>query len=183
MRDAKSEILKFWFEEIKPVQWFQKNQDFDNEIIARFEGDYNLAILDIYDGWVDTDKGCLALIILLDQFPRNMFRGTAQMFATDHKALSVAQHAIDKKFDTMMTLHEKVFCYLPFEHSEDIKDQKTSMALFDPTKTEDPTFHNYAVRHYDVIKKYGRFPHRNELLGRQNTKLEEEYLSQPDSGF
>lgn len=183
MRDAKSEILKFWFEEIKPVQWFQKNPDFDAEIEARFHSDYTLAMLDIYDGWMDSAKGCLALIILLDQFPRNMFRDTPQMFASDHKALNIANHVVDKKFDTMMTVTEKVFAYLPFEHSEDMADQETSLRLFEPTQGDDPTYYTYAKRHYDVIKKFGRFPHRNEILSRQNTKLEEEYLAQPNSGF
>ena len=183
MRDAKSEILKFWFEETKPAQWFQKNSDFDTDIRARFLADYTLAMEDIYDGWMESAKGCLALIILLDQFPRNMFRGSAKMFASDHKALVIAKHAVDKKFDTMMNVHEKVFLYLPFEHSEDMEDQMQSLALFEPTKDSDPTYYAYAKRHYDVIKKFGRFPHRNDVLERQNTKLESEYLAQPNSGF
>lgn len=183
MRDAQSEILKFWFEETKPAQWFQKNPDFDDEIEARFYGDYSLAMLNIYDGWADTAKGALALIILLDQFPRNMFRDTPQMFASDRKALNIANHVLDKKFDDLLSLNEKVFCYLPFEHSEDIADQETSLKLFKPTQDDDPTYYTYAKRHYDVIKKFGRFPHRNDVLGRQNTKLEEEYLAQDGSGF
>ncbi len=183
MRDPKSEILAFWFEETKPAQWFQKNPDFDRDIHARFSGDFTLAMEDIYDGWMDTPKGCLALIILLDQFPRNMFRDSPQMFSGDEKALAVANHAIEKKFDQVMSLHEKVFTYLPFEHSENLDDQETSLRLFESTKDEDPTFYNYAKRHYDVIKKFGRFPHRNPILERNSTKLEEEYLAQPDSGF
>ena len=183
MRNAQSEILKFWFEETKSAQWFQKNPDFDAEIIARFESDYNLASQGMYDGWMNSDKGCLALIILLDQFPRNMFRDTSQMFATDHKALTIAKHAVDKQFDQAMNLHEKVFTYLPFEHSEDIKDQEQSLKLFERTKNEDPTFYDYAIRHYDVIEKFGRFPHRNNILKRDNTQMEEDYLAQPNSGF
>jgi len=183
MRDAKGEILKFWFEETKPAQWFQKNPDFDNDIRARFMGDYTMAMADIYDGWMDDAKGCLALIILLDQFPRNMFRGSPDMFASDNKALKIANHAVVKKFDTMMNINEKVFLYLPFEHSEDLNDQEVSLKLFEPTKDADPTYYTYAKRHYDVIKKFGRFPHRNEILDRQSTKLEQEYLARPDSGF
>ena len=183
MRDAKSDILHFWFEETKPAQWFQKNPDFDNEIIARFEPDYLLAVEGIYDAWLDNDKACLAYIILLDQFPRNMYRDTPRMFATDHMALKAAKHAVAKHYDKVMSLHEKVFLYLPYEHSEDMADQETSLKLFAPTKDDDPTFYNYARRHYDVIKKFGRFPHRNAILERQNTKLEEEYLAKPDSGF
>ena len=183
MRDTKAEILKFWFEETKPAQWFQKNPDFDEDIRARFEPDYILASQDIYDGWMESAKGCLALIILLDQFPRNMYRETPKMFAMDHKALNVAKHAVEKKFDTMMSLHEKVFLYLPYEHSEELVDQEKSLELFKPTEAEDPIFYHYAVRHYDVIKQFGRFPHRNDILERQNTKSAEEYLVQPESGF
>jgi uncharacterized protein (DUF924 family) len=183
MRNAQSEILKFWFDESKPVQWFQKNPDFDADILARFEGDYTLAMMDIYDGWLDSSKGCLALIILLDQFPRNMFRDTPKMFASDHKALTIAKQAVEKKFDSMMSVDEKTFLYLPFEHSEDLEDQQTSLELFEGTKVDNPIYYEYAKRHYDVIKKFGRFPHRNAILNRQNTKLETEYLAQDGSGF
>ena len=183
MRNVKEEILKFWFEEIKPTQWFQKNPNFDDEIRARFHSDYVLAAQDIYDGWTENDKGCLALIILLDQFPRNMFRGRPQMFATDSKALDVAKKAVDKNFDQTLSIDEKTFLYLPFEHSENLLDQEKSLALFKSTKESNPVYYDYAKRHYDVIKKFGRFPHRNDILERQSTKLEEEYLSRPDSGF
>jgi uncharacterized protein (DUF924 family) len=183
MRDVKAEILKFWFEDTKPAQWFQKNPDFDHEITARFESDYVLASHNIYDGWMHDAKSSLALVILLDQFPRNMYRDTPRMYATDDKALKVAKHAIAKKYNTMMGINEKVFLYLPFEHSENLSDQEVSLALFKPTQSIDPTYYNYAKRHYEVIKKFGRFPHRNAILERQSTKLEEEYLSKPDSGF
>jgi uncharacterized protein (DUF924 family) len=183
MRDTQSEILKFWFEETEPEQWFQKNSDFDAAIRNRFDNDYAMAMDGIYDGWMDTPKGCLALIILLDQFPRNMFRDRLQMFASDGKALSIAKHAVAKGFDKDMTLHEKVFTYLPFEHSENLDDQIKSLELFAPTRDENPLFYDYAKKHYDVIKKFGRFPHRNAILERQSTKLEEEYLAKPGSGF
>ena len=177
MRDAKDEILKFWFEETKPAQWFQKNPDFDTEILARFEPDYNLAMEDIYDGWMEDEKGCLALCILLDQFPRNMFRDTPRMFSGDQKARAVSNHALEKNFDQLLNTDEKAFIYLPFEHSENIADQERSVKLFKPLKDDNPIYYDYAVRHYDVIKKFGRFPHRNTILERQSTKLEEEYLA------
>ena len=183
MRDTKSEILKFWFEETEPAQWFQKNSDFDEEIRSRFEPDYTMAVNGIYDGWMTSDKGCLALIILLDQFPRNMYRDTPKMFATDHKALNVAKHAISKNFDQMLGIDEKAFLYLPLEHSEELDDQNTSVLLFEALKDDNPVYFDYAKRHFDVIKKFGRFPHRNAILERQNTKMEEEYLAQPGSGF
>jgi len=183
MRNTQKEILTFWFEDTNPQQWFQKNTDFDEDIRARFESDYQLAIEDIYDGWMETAKGCLALILLLDQFPRNMYRDSPKMVASDHKALAVAKHAISKKFDTMLSTDEKAFMYLPYEHSEDIEDQDISVSLFQNLKDDNPIYYDYAVRHYDVIRKYGRFPHRNVILGRQNTKMEEDYLSDPQAGF
>jgi uncharacterized protein (DUF924 family) len=183
MRDVRQEILSFWFQETKPAQWFQKNPVFDEEIRARFEGDCVLASQDIYDGWMDSDKGCLALVILLDQFPRNMYRGRTQMFATDNKALNVSEHALKKNFDLGMTIDEKAFLYLPFEHSEKMEHQERSLELFEKLKDDNPVYYDYAKRHYDVIRKFGRFPHRNDILERQSTKLEEEYLAKPDSGF
>lgn len=183
MRDTRSDILEFWFSEIKPAQWFEKNSDFDESIRARFEQDYKLAIQGIYDGWQNQPEGALALIILLDQFPRNMYRDTPQAFAGDAKALEVSKQAVAKEFDQTLSVQEKTFMYLPFEHSENIDDQKKSLELFETIKQDDPVVYDYAKRHYDVIKKFGRFPHRNSILERSNTKLEEEYLSQPNSGF
>ena len=107
------QILNFWFSEIKPAQWFQKNPDFDQDIEARFEQDYKLATQGIYDGWQDSSKGALALIILLDQFPRNMYRDTPKAFASDEKALEIARAAVTKKFDSMLSTQEKTFLYLP----------------------------------------------------------------------
>jgi uncharacterized protein (DUF924 family) len=182
MRDAQSEILNFWFNETKPAQWFQKNPDFDQEIHIRFEMDYILASQDIYDAWMDSPKGCLALSILLDQFPRNMYRGTDKMYATDSKALKTAYHTLDKKFDGVLSPIEKVFIYLPLMHSEDINDQIKSLALFQTSQDENATYTLYAQRHFDIIKKFGRFPHRNAILGRINTKLEDEYLEN-NEGF
>jgi len=183
MRDTKNDILKFWFEDSEPKQWFEKNDDFDQEITSRFMADYELAMNDIYNGWGDSADGCLALIILFDQFPRNMFRNTPRMFASDYKALEIANTVLDKKFDTDMDLHQKVFSYLPFEHSEDMADQQTSLKLFKNLQDVGVTYYDYAKQHHDVIKKFGRFPHRNKILGRHSTKLEEEYLAKPGSGF
>ena len=183
MRDIKSNVLDFWFSEIKPSQWFQKNDDFDAEIRARFESDYKLATKGILNAWRDDPKGALALVIMLDQFPRNMYRGTPQSFATDAKALEVSKYAVSKQFDQLLNVQEKTFLYLPFEHSESMEDQERSVQLFSAIKDDDPVVYNYAVKHYDVIKKFGRFPHRNAVLGRENTRGENAYLSQPDSGF
>lgn len=183
MRDIKREILHFWFEETPPALWFQKNDDFDNQIRAKFLPAYKLAADGLCDSWRDTSEGCLALCIILDQFPRNMFRGHPDAFATDSKALAVAKFAIGRGFDQTLSATHRRFLYLPFEHSEELADQERALALFQSMQEEDPLAYDYAVRHYEVIRHYGRFPHRNAILGRKNTPEEHEYLAQPGAGF
>jgi len=183
MRDTKRDILHFWFEETQPQQWFQKNPDFDALIRERFLVTYEMARDGLCDGWRDDAKGCLALCVLLDQFPRNMFRNRPEAFAADAKALLAAKHAISKGFDQILPVIERRFLYLPYEHSEDIADQHKAVALFEAMKDEDPLGYDYALRHLAVIEKFGRFPHRNAALGRDSTPGEEEYLAQPGAGF
>ena len=183
MRDSKQEVIHFWFKETQPQQWFQKNDQFDEQVKERFLSVYELARDGLCDGWKNSAEGCLALCVVLDQFPRNMFRGTPDMFATDMKALLVAKHAISQGFDQVLKPEERRFLYLPFEHSENMNDQKKSVELFEKMKKDDPLGYEYAVRHVEVIEKYGRFPHRNKIIGRESTPEEEEYLAQPNSGF
>ena len=183
MRDLQHEILTFWFEETKPVQWFQKNDDFDELIRSQFDTAYTLARQGILEGWKETPLGCLAYILLLDQFPRNMFRDTAKAFETDPQALEIAKHALDKHFDKTLSPIQKRFIYLPFEHSEDLKDQETSVKLFEKTKKDDPVGYDYAIRHLKIIERFGRFPHRNEILGRKSTPEELTFLKDPDNSF
>lgn len=183
MKNSQSDILSFWFEQIQPQQWFQVNEDFDAEIIARFHDDYEKAKDGIYDDWKKDADGCLALILLLDQFPRNMFRGKPEAFSTDGKALVIAKFALSKGFDQLLTPVKRRFMYLPYEHSENLIDQRKCVELFEKMKKDDPLGYEYAVKHLKVIEKFGRFPHRNKILGRDNTSEEEEYLSQPDAGF
>ena len=183
MRDSKQEVLHFWFKETQPQQWFQKNEQFDEQIRERFKSVYDLARDGLCDDWKRSAEGCLALCIVLDQFPRNMFRDTPDMFATDIKALLVAKHAISQGFDQVLKVQERRFIYLPFEHSENIADQKKAVALFEKIRNDDPVGYDYAVRHLEVIEKHGRFPHRNIILGRENTPEENEYLAQPGAGF
>ncbi len=183
MRDIKQEILHFWFEETPPALWFQKNQDFDQQIRERFLSAYKLAAEGLCDPWRDSAEGCLALCIVLDQFPRNMFRGQRQAFATDDRALNIARFALSRGFDQMLPFIRRRFLYLPFEHSEDLADQKRAVALFKAMAQQDRLSYDYALRHYDVIARYGRFPHRNAILGRENTPDEQEYLAQPGAGF
>lgn len=183
MRDIKHEILHFWFEETQPQQWFQKNADFDTLIRDRFLQTYRLAADGVCDLWRDEAQGCLALCIVLDQFPRNMFRDDPQAFATDAKALLVAKHALARGFDQTLSLQQRRFLYLPFEHSEEWNDQSRAVALFQSIQEEDPLGYDYALRHQAIIERFGRFPHRNIILGRENTAEEDEYLAQPGSGF
>ncbi len=183
MRDIKHEILHFWFEETQPQQWFQKNADFDAAIRDRFLTTYRLAADGVCDLWRDEAEGCLALCIVLDQFPRNMFRDTPEAFMTDARALQVARHAIARGFDQTFAPLRRRFLYLPFEHSEAMADQDRSVALFLSMQETDPLGYEYALRHQAVIGQFGRFPHRNAILGRQNTAEEEEYLVLPGAGF
>lgn len=183
MRDTKQEILHFWFDETRPAQWFQKSDEFDALIRERFMVTYDMARDGLCDGWNRDAKGCLALCVLLDQFPRNMFRGAPSAFATDVKALLIAKHAVAQGFDQILPVIERRFIYLPYEHSEDLADQKKSVALFEKIQKEDPLGYDYALRHYEVIEKFGRFPHRNAVLGRASTPAEQEYLATPGSGF
>lgn len=183
MKDTKNDILDFWFVQTKPAQWFQKNPDFDALIRDRFGADYDLGAAGIYDAWMDSAEGCLALIILLDQFPRNMFRDSARSFSTDEKALFVARHAVQKHFDKTVPADRRRFVYLPFEHSENAADQDQSVTLFSTLKKADPMGYDYAVRHRDIIVRFGRFPHRNAILNRPSTPAEKTYLAEPGSGF
>lgn len=183
MKSSQDDILHFWFEDTKPQQWFQKNPDFDASIKERFEDTYMAAKNGMLDEWRQDSDGCLALCIILDQFPRNMYRDIPQSFATDSNALLVSKYAISKGFDQVMQPLKRRFIYLPFEHSENINDQRRSVELFESMKDDDPLGYEYALKHLDVIERFNRFPHRNAVLGRINTEEEEEYLAQPGSGF
>lgn len=183
MRDTQKDILHFWFEETTPEQWFQKNTDFDREITARFASDFAMALQGVYDRMMGNAEGALALIILLDQFPRNMFRDDAKAFSGDAKALEIARHALSQGYDQAVEPVRRRFLYLPFEHSEVLQDQNKSVALFQSMRGDDLLGYEYAVKHREIIEQFGRFPHRNAALGRVNTPEEEAYLSQPGAGF
>jgi uncharacterized protein (DUF924 family) len=182
------EILSFWFGD-QPLNdapeareaWFNPTPEFDREIADRFLVNYDQTAAGDLDDLMGSAEGCLALVILLDQFPRNMFRGTARAFAADGKALAVARHALDKGFDASLPPVACLFLYLPFEHSEDRADQERSVALFEALGNAH--WLDYAVRHRDIVARFGRFPHRNALLGRTSTAEEEDFLTQPGSSF
>jgi len=183
MSEKQQSILDFWFEESESSQWFQGGTGFDDAITARFLSTYEQAMTGEFDAWQESAEGALALIILLDQMPRNMFRGTPKAFASDDKALKISRHALAKGFDQDLPVQKRRFIYLPLEHSENLDNQHDCVALFEAIKDQDPQGYEYALKHLEVIEKFGRFPHRNEILGRENTALEKEYLAQPDAGF
>lgn len=178
MRDAKSEILTFWFDDTQPQQWFQRSDQFDDLITSRFLDIYRMATDGMFDEWINDAKGCLALCILLDQFPRNMFRGSAESFAMDERARKITDHAIDKGFDQMLSASQRHFLYMPYMHSEEISDQEKSVSLFKALQEDNPIAYKYALSHYEDIKRFGRFPYRNEVLDRKNTPEEDAYLAE-----
>lgn len=176
MKDNRQNIISFWFDETQPQQWFQVNPEFDQVIKERFAETYELAASGVCDEWKKDAQGCLALCILLDQFPRNMFRGDKKAFATDNQALLVAKHAIHRGFDQILVPMKRRFLYMPFMHSEHLNDQKKSVELFETMQVEDPMGYEHALRHYREIERFDRFPYRNKALARDNTPEEDEYL-------
>jgi len=180
-------ILSFWFGEPLEMRkvWFAKDPAFDAEIRSRFLNTYEQAAADQLDAWSNSPKSCLALIIVLDQFPRNLFRGEARSFATDAKALKIAKSAIAQNFDQQVPPLQRFFFYLPLEHSENLDDQNESVRRFQAFENspELRQTYDYAVRHRAVIQQFGRFPHRNRMLDRSSTSAEIEFLKQPGSSF
>lgn len=168
-----TEVLAFW-REAGPDLWFKHDEGFDASISARFAATYGDAAADLLNTWENSPEGALALVIVLDQFPRNMFRGNARSFATDIRARAVAERAIAKGFDGKTAMPERVFFYLPFEHSEDLADQERAVALIG--STGDADLLKWAQLHADIIRRFGRFPHRNALLGRTSTPQEQAFL-------
>ena len=189
-RRRSDEVLDFWFgREGDPgyggfrEEWFTKNPEFDAEVRARFEDLYEEAAAGKLDGWSEDARSCLALVILLDQFPRNMFRGDPRSYATDRKAQETAEYAVDHALDRELPEFQRTFLYMPFMHSEDPVHQRRSVELFRRLGGKETDSSYYAVRHMEIIERFGRFPHRNEILGRQTTPEEAEFLTQPGSSF
>ena len=181
-----SDILDFWFEgdtSERRKKWFDKNTEFDGAC-ARFAAAIRDARAHCFDYWTLTPRGSLALIILLDQLSRNVFRGSAEAFAADPLARELARGMKAGGFDVTLTPFERMFVYLPFEHSETIEDQNESVRLFETLRDAlSPETIDHAHRHRDVIRQFGRFPHRNAALGRVDTPAEGVYLAQPGAGF
>ncbi|MBD2462190.1 DUF924 domain-containing protein [Oscillatoria sp. FACHB-1407] len=186
------EILDFWFG--NPIEsysqrkklWFVKDLSVDQTLRDRFLSTYEQAAAGELDNWQSQPSSCLALIIVLDQFPRNIFRGEPRAFATDPQARIIAKGAIARGFDQQLEPIQRFFFYLPLEHSEDLADQHQSIALYQALVVDFPELQDgleYAIRHRDVIQRFGRFPHRNAILNRPSTPEEIEFLKQPGSSF
>jgi uncharacterized protein (DUF924 family) len=192
------EILDFWFGapdapdygQLRKI-WFIKNSEFDQALGHRFGTTVEAAALGKLQSWRADADSCLALLLLLDQFPRNLYRGQAQAFAMDGEAVAVANHGILQRFDRYRANEQarptvqRWFFYLPFEHSERLADQERAVALFEQLRGDGQSAStiDYAHRHRAVIEQFGRFPHRNAALGRMNTPEETRFLQQPGSSF
>jgi uncharacterized protein (DUF924 family) len=188
------EIFSFWFAEPRDDKayyeerhslWFTADPQFDQEIRDRFTRDYQMAAERKLMDWTETPRAGLALIVLLDQFPRNMFRGDPRAFATDPLAREVATSFIQRGEDQLLLPVERMFVYLPFMHSEDLIHQRQSVVLFQQLAQQRAYLDSmsYAIRHREIIERFGRFPHRNAILGRLSTPEEVEFLQQSGSSF
>ncbi|MBO6756820.1 MAG: DUF924 domain-containing protein [Roseibium sp.] len=172
------DVLDFWWQ-AGPPKWFASDDAFDQSCKDRFGDTVEAALSGALDHWAETPAGALALILVLDQLPRNIFRGSARAFAGDDRALAIAERAIANAYDRAFPKDVRVFFYLPFEHAEDITAQERSVDLSRRLGIEN--FYHYALIHMDVIRRFGRFPHRNAILGRETTEEEKAYLE--DGGF
>jgi uncharacterized protein (DUF924 family) len=175
---APEEIVRFW-REAGPERWYKKDAAFDDEIRRRFLEMHEAAAAGQLKDWENTATGALALLILLDQFPRNMFRGDPRAFATDELARAVTAGALIKGFDGQVAPDMRGFFYLPFQHSENLADQERGEALYRAAGDADGL--KWATIHADIIRKFGRFPHRNAVLGRKMMPEEQKFLD--DGGF
>ncbi len=167
-------ILGFWYDQSNSKKWFNSTSIFDTEIKQRFEAVWQSAADHKLNEWLESAEGCLALCIVLDQFPLNMFRGEVKSFQTESQAIEIAKHAISKGFDDEIDKSKVSFLYMPLMHSEDLIDQDLCVACFTKRGLQDNV--RFAKHHQGIIQEFGRFPHRNEILGRESTAEEIVYL-------
>ncbi len=175
------EIIEFWFTEIEPKQWWIKDPEFDSMIIDRFSKVYEKAVRCELVAWRETAAGRLAEVIVLDQFSRNMFRDSAQAFAYDSLALMLAQEAVSQGADKELSDKQRPFLYLPFMHSESLAIHDAALQLYKDSGSEGEL--KFEIKHRNIIERFGRYPHRNAILGRSSTPEEIEFLAQPGSSF
>jgi len=190
MKSLAPQILRFWFGEGADYgkvhkRWFEKDPTFDALVTQRYQKLHQEMLDGAHREWLEEPHACLARIIVLDQFPRHIYRGSAQAFSTDTLARETAKHLVDKGWDRDMLPVERMFAYLPFQHSESLGDQEQAIELYQPLKgfPETADTDRYAVAHRDIIRRFGRFPHRNAALGCSSTPEEVEFLTQPGSSF
>lgn len=173
MSDWSEQVLHFWFDELDPRSWFRKDERVDDQIRARF-GALHERVVAMRPDEFATPSHCLAAVIVLDQFSRNMYRGTPRAFAADELALTIARRAVEASYDAGLTKHQRLFLYMPFEHSESAAMQEHCIQLI--ASLDDAGLLDYARQHKAVIDRFGRFPHRNAALGRTSTPAEIEYV-------
>jgi len=174
-------VLQFWFEEAEPRQWFQKDDAFDTEVHRRFAELHAQAVRGELSGWRETAEGRLAEIIVLDQFSRNLFRERPEAFAADGMALVLAQEAVAAGADRELETAKRAFLYMPYMHSESVSVHEQAVQLFDQPGLEGNL--EFELKHKAIIDRFGRYPHRNAVLGRESTEAEIEFLRQPGSSF
>lgn len=185
------DVLEFWFDPAAEVHWFDRDDAFDAHVRERFGSTLEAAVRGELDGWSATPEGWLALLIVLDQFSRNIYRDDARAWTHDAKAQALALAGITRGDDQRIAPLRRLFAYLPLEHAEDMSLQRHCVQLFERLVDQLPAgqraqfenFLDYARRHHDVIERFGRFPHRNAVLGRPSTDTEQAYLARPGSGF
>jgi len=173
------EINDFWFSDDVQKRWFNSTPEFDRLLCERFQSTWEEASRGELDHWMQSAEGCLALVIVLDQFPLNMFRESAQSYATEARSREVAQVALEQGFDQSLAPEQRAFLYKPFMHSEVLADQQLSVRLCAQPGLEGN--YRYAKHHHDIVEKFGRFPHRNEVLGRRSSAAELEYLNSEEA--
>ncbi len=173
--DRISEVLSFWYSDEMKKQWFSSIPELDTEIKQKYKPLWEEAANDQLNSWMDSAEGCLALSIVLDQFPLNMFRGEAKAFETEQQAVAITKHAIERGFDNDIDDSKVSFLYMPLMHSENLSDQYLSVESFKRRKLDDNV--RFAEHHRGLIVEFGRFPHRNAVLGRKSTQQEIKYLN------
>jgi uncharacterized protein (DUF924 family) len=179
--DAIQEVLEVWFSDDVRRFWFRSSPAFDEAIRTAFDELFARAATGELRRWQESAEGCLALIILFDQIPRHMFRGDPRAFATDDKALAIAEHALAQGFDRELSREQKQFIYLPFMHSESLANQLRALALFESQGMSENR--RFAEEHVAIIRRFARFPHRNAIFGRPTTEAEAQYLNEVEERY
>lgn len=175
MQHTPEEIIDYWYSPEISNHWFSSTPQLDDEIKTKYEALWQAAVNGEFDHWRETSQGCLALVIILDQFPLNMYRNQPEGFSTEAQSIEIARHAVEKGFDQALSSEQKAFLYMPFMHSEKLSDQDLSVRLFTEAGLKENQ--RFAEHHRALIQRFGRFPHRNRILGRESTPDEVEYLN------